>query len=113
MNNPPKKQKTWRSLQHAALGILVVPLVGLILDATSGFYILRHSQSIYGICIGLVMFAALYLLGEVGATWINSKDKASHPLYLRISHIFLLLMYIFFIAALVWIAFKYIGIITI
>lgn len=56
------------SLRTVVIGIVVLPLFGLLFDAFSGFYVLRHSKSLYAACAGLFLLSVFYLLGEAGAT---------------------------------------------
>ncbi len=79
----------------------------------SGFYILSHSTSLYAGLAGLFLIAAFYLFGEAGAEWIHKKDDVTHPLYKRVFHLTLLLLYAVLIMATVWFLLKYLGLIKI
>ncbi|MCB2141166.1 hypothetical protein KQH27_00495 [bacterium] len=65
---------------------------GILLDAFSGFSILRNSKSIFHGVLGLAVITIIYFLAEGLSTKINSKDKVSHPLYKRLFHLFLLIV---------------------
>jgi hypothetical protein len=73
--------------------LIVVGLLlffGILIDALSGFSILRNSKSLFHGVLGLIVITVIYLLAEGLATKINTKDKVSHPLYKRLFHLFLL-----------------------
>ena len=97
-------------LRTITIGIVVLALFGLMLDAFGGFYVLRHSKSIYTGCAGIFLLSLFYLIGEAGSTWISSKDKVTHPWYKRLFHLFMLLVYAALIILAAGIAFNYLKI---
>ena len=100
-----KKQK----LRLIITVILVLLFIGLLIDAFSGFYILRYSKTIYGGIVGMLLLGALYLFGEAGTKWIDSKDDVFHPLYKRVFHLALLLLFIGVIMVISWAVFKFLA----
>jgi hypothetical protein len=80
-------------LRTITIGVVFLLLFGLLIDAFSGFYVLRHSKSVYAGCAGLFLLSILYLLGEAGSDWINSKDETTHPWHKRLLHLLMLLAY--------------------
>ncbi len=105
-----KRQRGERSnLKVILIGIAFLLFIGLLFDAFSGFYIIKHSKSIYGGIAGLFLFSLLYLFGEAGAEWINSKDDVSHPLYKRVFHLFILLLFTGTVIALCWLLFGHLN----
>ena len=103
-----KRQRGDRSnLKVILIVIAFILFIGLLLDAFSGFYIIKHSKSIYSGISGLFLFLLFYLFGEAGAGWINSKDDVSHPLYKRVFHLFLLLFLSGIVITLCWLLFDY------
>jgi hypothetical protein len=97
------------SLKTLAIGIVGLLLVGLLLDAFNGFFILRNVKSATWGVGGLILFALIYLLGEAGAEWITSKDKVSHPLHKRVFHLSLLLGFASALGFTCWFVFKKLG----
>ena len=97
------------NLKGIFIGIAFLLFIGLLLDAFSGFYIIKHSKSIYGGIAGLFLISLFYLFGEAGAGWINSKDDVSHPLHKRVFHLFLLLLFTGTVIALCWLLFDYLN----
>jgi hypothetical protein len=43
--------------------------------------------------LGTVALGALWLVGEGGGDWINSRDRVDHPLWKRLWHLALLLTF--------------------
>jgi hypothetical protein len=68
-----------------------IALVGLFFDATNGFIILKKSKNIISGAFGIIAFGILYLAGEAGVEYLNSKDKASNPLIKRAFHLLMIL----------------------
>lgn len=95
------------------IGIIVLPLIGLMYDAYSGFHVLRNSKSIYGIITGLMLTVVLAIVGEYISEVINAKDKVSDPLYKRIFHLFVLLVSVCVVGFLYWLIFHYFEILKI
>ena len=79
---------------QAVTMVLVLILFGLMYDAFNGFYILRNAKSWPWGIGGLALFGLACLIGEAVATWLDSKDHTSHPLYKRVFHLFLLLCFV-------------------
>lgn len=98
-------------LKVILIGIAFLLFIGLLLDAFSGFYIIKHSKSIYGGIAGLFLISLFYLFGEAGAERINSKDDVSHPLHKRVFHLFLLLFFAGIVITLCWLLFDYLDLI--
>lgn len=91
--------------------ILVIGLIlfGLLLDAFEGFYILRNAKSwIWGI-VGLIILSLFYGIGEAVAEWIGSKDDVSHPLYKRVLHLLMLLLFAGIVMVACGFMFKWLG----
>lgn len=107
------KKKSVLTLRNLAVGIIFLVILGLLIDLFSGFYILRHSKSMYAGIIGLFLLAIFYLIGEAGGNWIGSKDDVSHPLYKRFFHLVIQLIYAGIIMTVAWFILNYFGIITI
>jgi hypothetical protein len=100
-------------LRTIAIGIIVLLIFGFLIDLFSGFYVLRNCKSIYAGITGLFLLAIFYLMGEAGAYWIHSKDDTSHPLYKRVFHLAILLIYAGIIITVIWFLLNYFGLIKI
>jgi hypothetical protein len=87
----------------------VLLALGFMIDAFSGFYILRNAKSLSWSFGGLVLVAVFYLLGETCSEWISSKDDVSHPLHKRSFHLICLLLFAGAIIGACWFAFKLLG----
>lgn len=107
--NLSKKQ----TIKTILIGVIVLPLFGLLYDAYSGFFVLRNSKSIYGIVVGLMVTVILALAGEYVSEVINAKDKVSDPLYKRAFHLFILLATVAIVGFLYWFIFLYFEILKI
>jgi ribose/xylose/arabinose/galactoside ABC-type transport system permease subunit len=104
------KEKT---IKPILIGIIVLPLIGLLYDAFNGFHVLRNSKTIYGIIAGLILTAILAFVGEYFSEVINAKDKVSDPLYKRAFHLFILLVSMSVIGFLCWFILHYFEILKI
>ena len=91
------------------IGTAFLLFIGFLIDAFNGFYIIRYSKSIFFGIGGLFLFAIFYLLGEAGAGWISSKDDVSHPLYKRVFHLFLLLLFTGGVITFLWFIFGHLN----
>ena len=60
-------------LKSIIIAILVLPMIGLFYDALNGFQILRHSKSIYGVIVGLLLTVFYVFIGETMSNWINLR----------------------------------------
>ena len=107
--NQTKKQ----TIKAILIGIIVLPLIGVLYDAYSGFYVLRNSKSIYGIIAGLMVTVILAFVGEYFSEVINSKDKITGPLYKRAFHLIILLAVVGAVGFLYWFIFHYFEILKI
>ncbi len=101
--NQTKKQ----TIKTILIGIIVLPLIGVLYDAYSGFHVLRNSKTIYGITAGLLVTVILAFAGEYVSELINAKDKVSDPLYKRVFYLFILLATVFILGILYWFIFSY------
>ncbi|QEM67549.1 hypothetical protein FO488_04890 [Geobacter sp. FeAm09] len=102
------KQKT-----IVIVGIVFLLLIGLLYDASNGFYVLKHSRSMYGMAFGLSLTAFFAGLGESLSNYIEAKDKVSHPLPKRVFYLLLLLAALAAVGFLYWFACTYSGIVEI
>lgn len=107
--NQTKKQ----TIKAILICIIVLPIIGVLYDAYSGFHVLRNSKTIYGIIAGLIVTAALAFAGEYVSEAINAKDKASDPLYKRVFHLLILLASVGVVGFLYWFIFRYFEILKI
>jgi len=96
-------------IRIAAIAILALLILGLMIDAFYGFYILRNAKSLAWGIGGLILLSLFYLIGEAGAEWINSKDKVSHPLHKRVFHLSVLLCIAGVVMVACWFVFKRLG----
>ena len=96
-------------IKVALIAIIVFILFGLLIDAFSGFYILRNAKSLAWGIVGLIVLAIFYFIGEAGSEWINSKDNVSHPLYKRAFNLLILLCYAGSVIIIFWFVFKWLG----
>lgn len=92
---------------------MVLLAFGFLIDLFSGFYVLRHSTSAYAALAALIVVAVFYALGEGGAEWIGGKDDVSHPLYKRVFHLLLLLLFGALILVILWFVLKNLGLINV
>jgi hypothetical protein len=106
-------KKTSSILKIIAIGIIVLLVLGFLIDLFSGFYILRHSKSVYAGLVGLLIVAIFSLIGEAGSEWISRKDDVAHPLYKRAFHLFILLLFAALVLTIVWFALNYLGLLRI
>jgi hypothetical protein len=97
-------------LTRFATGIVFLLLFGLLIDAFGGFYVLRHSETVYAGCVGIFVLSAIYVLGETGSNWINAQDETSHPWYKRLFHLMVLLAYAGLLMAIAALTMKLLGI---
>lgn len=86
---------------------------GFLIDLFSGFYVLGHSKSIYAGLAALMVVSVFYVLVEAGSEWIGRKDDVAHPLYKRVFHLFLLLLFIGIILVILWFVLKNLGLIEV
>jgi len=98
-------------LKNIATGIIFLLVIGFFADLYSGFYIPKHSQSVYAGLAGLLLIAILFVAGEAGSEWIGGKDDVTHPLYKRAFHLFLLLLFAGLVLIMMWFALKSLGVI--
>ena len=78
-------------LKRIAIGVSILILFGVFIDAIGGFQILRSSKTIFHGIISIIILNVLYLFVEGIEDWINDKDDVKHPLYKRVYHLILLL----------------------
>jgi hypothetical protein len=69
--------------------------------------------SIYAGLAALMAIAVLYILSEAGSEWIGGKDDVAHPLYKRVFHLFLLLLFGGLILVILWFVLKNLGLIAV
>lgn len=93
------------------IAVVVLLALGFLIDLFSGFYVLRHSTSLYAGVAGLLIVAIFSLIGESGSEWIGGKDDVSHPLYKRVFRLLVLLLFAGLILATMWSAVKLLGLI--
>ncbi|MBU4011208.1 MAG: hypothetical protein KJ882_10635 [Proteobacteria bacterium] len=96
-------------LKIAAIAIPSLCIFGLMIDAFNGFYIIRTAKSISWGIGGLIILSLFYLIGEASSEWVNSKDDVSHPLYKRVFHLLILLVFAGAIMAACWYVFNRLG----
>jgi hypothetical protein len=70
---------------------LVLIACGFATDLLFGLPVLFSSRSWTAWVIGTIALGALYLIGEGGGDWINSRDRVDHPLWRRLWHLGVLL----------------------
>jgi ABC-type branched-subunit amino acid transport system permease subunit len=100
-------------LKKAAVAVFVLLVFGFLIDLFSGFYVLRHSKSIYAGLAALVVVAIFYTLGEGDSEWIGGKDDVTHPLHKRAFHLLLLLLFGGLVLVMMWFALKNLGLIRV
>ena len=71
--------------------LLLVIACGFATDLLFGLPLLFSSRSWMAWVAGSIALGALYLVGEVGGDWVNSRDQVDHPLWKRLCHLGLLL----------------------
>jgi len=70
------RQKRGNStIKIAAIAVLALLVLGLLIEAFSGFVILRNARSLVWGIGGLLLLSLFYLIGEAGSEWINSKSS--------------------------------------
>lgn len=104
-----RQKKDNSKIKIAVVAVLVLLVLGLMIDAFSGFYILKNANSLGWGIGGLILLSLFYLVGEAGSGWINSKDDVSHPLYKRVFHLFVLICFAGVVIAVCWYVFKKLG----
>ncbi len=102
-----------QTIKAILIGIIVLPLIGLLYDAYSGFHVLRTSKSIYGLIAGLMVTVMLAFAGEYVGELVGKKDKVSDPLYKRVFHLIILLSSVGVVGFLYWFIFHYFEILKI
>lgn len=104
------RQKSGSSkIKIAALAILALLLFGVIIDALSGFYILRNAKTLVWGAGGLILLSLFYLIGEASSEWINSKDDVSNPLHKRVFHLVILIFFAGVVMTACWYVFNRLG----
>jgi hypothetical protein len=89
-----RSPKRWRTgVRGVALVLLVLGACGFGADLWLGFPLLRSSRSWVSWALGTVALGALWLVGEGGSDWTNSRDQVNHPLWARLWHLALLLVF--------------------
>jgi hypothetical protein len=88
------------------VSILIILILGLILDAFNGFYILGNAKSLVLGLAGLILLSILYL---IGVEWINSKDEFSHPIRKKGLRLMVLLCFVGIATAACWFLFMRLG----
>lgn len=91
------------------VALLALLILGLIIDALNGFYMLRNAKTIFWGIGGVILFALFYTLVEGISGWISAKDDVSHPLIKRVFHLFVLLFFAGIAVAGSWFLFKELG----
>ena len=91
------------------IAVLMVLILGLLIDAFNGFFILRNARSLVWVIGGLFLFSIFYLIGEVFSVWVGSKDDVSHPMLKRLFHLFILLGIAGAVTVACWIVFTTFG----
>jgi hypothetical protein len=104
-----RQRKGNSKIRIVVIAVLTLLVLGLMIDALSGFYILRNSKSLFWGIGGPLLVSLFYLIGEAGSEWINSKDEVSHPLIKRVFHLFLLLCFVGGVGAAFWYVLKRLG----
>jgi len=100
-------QKNKQTIKTILIGVIVLPIFGLLYDSFSGFYVLRNFKSVYGILAGLMVTVIFTLAGEYVSELINAKDSVSDPLYKRVFCLFILLAAVGALGFLNWFIFHY------
>jgi len=93
------------------IAVIVLLAFGFLIDLFSGFYVLRHSTSLYAGVAALLFVAIFSLIGESGSEWIGGKDDVAHPLYKRVFHLLVLLLFTGIILVIMWFVLKHLGLI--
>jgi hypothetical protein len=106
-------QKMKKTIKTILIGIIVLPLFGLMYDAFNGFHVLKISKSVYGIIIGLMITVLWVMIGEFVSDEITAKDKVSDPLYKRVFYLIILLAWLGIVGFLYWFIFFYFKILNI
>ena len=101
-----RQKRGTSKLKIGAIAISSLCILGLMIDAFNGFYVLRTAKSLFWGISGLILLSIFYLFGEASSEWINSKDDVSHPLYKRVFHLFILLILAGAIMATCWYVFN-------
>lgn len=110
VNKSPETKGARFTLRMVALGITFLLLFGLLIDTFQGFYVLRHSKSVYAGGAGVLLLSVFYMLGEAGTNWISLKDKTTHPWWKRLLRLLMLLVYVCLVMVTAGMVFKYIGV---
>jgi uncharacterized membrane protein YidH (DUF202 family) len=84
-------------LRTIVLLVLSILLVGFLCETCMGFPVTNRSTNVLQWLGGVILLGAVYLLGEAGGEWINSKDKLTQPLHRRALNLLLLLTFAAFI----------------
>ena len=100
-------QATKQTIKAILIGIIVLPLIGVLYDAYSGFHVLKTSKSIYGIIAGLMVTVIFAFAGEYVSELINTKDKVTDHLYKRVFRLLILLASVGVVGFLYWFIFHY------
>ena len=89
--------------------VFLLLLVGLVIDALNGFFVLRNTNSLLWGAVGLLALSLFYLFGGAVSQWITDKDDISQPLYIRAVRLLALLCFIGGLGALGWYIMKQLG----
>ena len=104
-----RQKKDNSKFKIALIAVLVLLVLGLMIDAFSGFYILKNARSLGWGIGGLMLLSLFYLVGEAGSGWINSKDDVSHSLHKRFFRLVVLIFFASVVMAVCWYVFKKLG----
>jgi hypothetical protein len=96
-------------VKKIAIAVFILIVLGFLMDLFSGFFVLRHSTSIYSGLAGLLILATFSFFGEAGSEWIGDKDDVSYPLYKRAVRLFALLLFVGLVLVTLWFALKSLG----
>ena len=91
------------------VALLSLLILGLIIDALNGFYILSNAKTVFWGIGGIILFALFYLFVEGVYIRIRSKNNISHPSIKRVLHLFVLLFFAGIAIAGSWFLFKELG----
>ena len=104
------KRETPNWIRRTIVGVLFLLFFGVLLDAYTGFSVIRKSSSILGGIGTLLMLGVLYLFGEGVGELVSGIDKVGQPLWRRTLNLVVLLSAVALVCGLFYYAFSFIQI---
>ena len=104
------KRETPSWIKRIIVVVLFLLFLGVLLDAYTGFSLIRQSSSILGGIGTLLILGVLYLFGEGVGELVSGIDKVDQPLWRRTLNLVVLLSAVALVCGVFYYAFRFIQI---